>query len=161
VGAAGDLALGSWLLKAELARVDGLRAVALRGETASRVDVLLGLDYMGFADTVITLESVVRSLSDARPRLDNPLDNLEPHRVQTVLRYQRDLLRDRLQLVGLVSLFGPRGEEGGFVRATAEYTLNDRWSLLGGTVVYYAGDERLSHRLADNDRLFLQAKMSF
>lgn len=160
-GAAADLAYGNWLFKAEAAYFDGFEYVALPQQDVARIDGMLGVDYMGFPNTLITVESVIRHIRDYDDVLDNPVDNVKENGYQTIVRVQRDLLRDRLQVVGFLSVFGPRGQEGGFYRVTAEYDITDHLSVLGGVAIYYDGDDPLFDKADKNDRLFFQVNFGF
>lgn len=156
VGLAGDVTHGNWLFKWEAAYLDGFEFLATPDQELARVDVLLGLDYLGFPDTVLSLESVARHFPDYQDALDNPADQVNQTEYQTVLRMQRDFLRDRLHTVAYASLFRADGDDGGFLRTTAQYDLSDRLSIMGGVVFYYSGGYPLAEKVKDNDRVFFQ-----
>lgn len=161
VGIAANVALGNWLLKSEAAYFDGLEFFALPGEKKSRFDVLGGVEYSGFKDTVISLELVNRHIKDFHPILKDPPDSVQENAFQSVLRYSGDFLHDRLHLVMFASVFGVTGEDGALQRVSAEYDVTDAFSLKMGVVTYQSGDKVQFREIGDNDRLFMEARYRF
>ena len=144
VGFAGNVTHGNWLLKTELARLDG---IVLNGtvQARRRTDFLLGLEYSGLPDQTVSLEVVNRYLHGSAGTQEN--------RVQTAVRYQRDFHHGRLRAVVLNTTNGPGG--GGFLRASLAYDVRDALTLTGGVLVFHGGD------LDDRDRVFAEMKYSF
>jgi len=61
LGSALNIAYGSWLLKSEVAYINGLKYNSTQDEKA-RLDALVGFDYMGISDTVLSLEIANRHI---------------------------------------------------------------------------------------------------
>jgi hypothetical protein len=159
LGFATNVAIENWLLKAEAARFSGFEYDALPGETFSRIDSLLGVEYSGFSETTLTLEVANRHLPDYDKALQP--EGVEEDEWQSALRYQGDFMHDRLHLLALLSAFGRNLNEGGFGRYSLQYDLADALSLTGGIVDYSSGDKVPFNAIGDNDRLFLDLKYSF
>ncbi len=160
-GAAANIALGNWLLRWEAAYIDGLEFFAKPGDDRSRFDLLVGLEYSGFTDTTIALETVNRRIMDFDDALKASPDNAQKDEFQALLRYSADFLNDRFHLVFLASLFGLTGDDGAFQRISGEYDLTDDVSIKAGLVTYQSGDKASFRQIGDNDRIFLEAKYSF
>jgi len=63
-GAAFNQALGNWLLKSEVAYIDGFEFFNSPGKDYSRTDVLAGVEYSGFKDTTLSIEVADRQIND-------------------------------------------------------------------------------------------------
>ena len=55
---------GSWLFKTELAYFDGLKYTTTGDKSFTRTDALLGVEYKGIADTLISYDMVTRKIGD-------------------------------------------------------------------------------------------------
>jgi hypothetical protein len=159
LGAAGNVAYGNWLLKAEAAWFDGLRFFNIPDKRYSRTDLLLGVEYAGFKDTTIAVDIANRHLNGFDTPLQNSPDLLEDDRYQWALRVTRTFLNETLEVTLLASLYGLEGEDGAIERLSAEYDLTDSVKLIGGLVLYQDGDNY--DYIGNNDRLFLDVKYSF
>lgn len=144
VGSAVNVAVNNWLLKGEIAQLNGLTETSLH-----RTDSLLGIEYSGFTDTSLSLEIANRQLQDADDEW------------QTALRYSGDFLHARLHLLAVVSAFGERLDEGGFGRYSAAYDIADGVKLTAGVVTYQSGSKLPFGAYGDNDRIFVDLKYSF
>ncbi len=162
-GLAVNVALGSWLLKSEVARFSGLRFFNAPRETFVRWDGLLGLEYSGFTDTTLGLELAGRRIRDYDPRLAEFPDDTPRDVNQYVLSYRGSYLRETLDVVAVLSYFGREAEEGGIQRYQVTYELATALDLTGGVVLYTPGDGQNTRLVAaqDNDRVFLDLKWSF
>jgi hypothetical protein len=160
-GVAGNVALGNWLIKAELARLDGKRYAAAPGEKFSRSDALLGLEYRGFDNTSLSLERVLRHIHDYDSRLEAGPAGHDRNTWQSALRFSGDYWRDRLQLVALVTRWGYSLDEGGYTRLQGGYEL--RQALVGtvGVVLYHNAEREPFASYANNDHLFLRLEYDF
>lgn len=159
-GVAGNVAIGNWMLKAELALLDGIK-FSQTDETYTRTDLMLGFDYAGINDTTLSIESVTRHLLSYDALLKNMPDDTDETEGQVFFRYTGTFLREKLQLVALISLLGLNTHEGAFYRGSAKYELMDAMSLELGGIVYQSGDSRLSKVVASNDRVFMDLRYSF
>ncbi|MGD9364426.1 MAG: hypothetical protein PVH87_01935 [Desulfobacteraceae bacterium] len=160
-GMAAGLALGNWLIKTELAYLDGLEYFSLPGEKKERFDTLLGVEYRGLPNTSISLEAVNRHIDDFDSRLENSIDAAQEDEFQAMLRYSGDYRHDQLHLQALVSIFDPDGEGGSFERFSIGYDLNDAVAVTLGVVFYQSGDRREMRDIGDNDRVYIEFAYSF
>ncbi len=160
LGSAANFTFGSWLFKTELARLDNLKYNTTQDEK-SRWDVLMGMEYMGFKDTSISLEIANRYINNYEEQMINPADFVRENERQTALRITRSFNHDTLDVTWLVSLFGKDGNDGGFQRLWANYDINDALAANIGIVAYLGGDKPLLDALSKNDRLFVDLKYSF
>lgn len=160
LGAAVNMVFGSWLIKAEVAYWDGLKYSNISDEKP-RVDLLAGFEYMGFSDTVISLEIANRHIIDYDPLLANSPDSQRKDWDQYALRFTRDFLNDTLHLTAIFSSYGLFAEDGGFERFQLDYDLNDFIVLKGGVVFYESGDFPGFKNIDNNDRLMLELEYRF
>jgi len=162
-GVAGNVALGNWLLKSELAYFTGLRFFNVPQKTFARVDGLIGAEYSGITDTTLSFEASDRLLLDHQTALERAPD-LQPRDVnQYVISYRGSFLRQTLDALAVVSAFGRRGEEGTLQRYQLTYELATALELTGGFAVYTPGKGQnfLLQAARDNDRAFIILKKSF
>lgn len=159
-GAAFNIALGGWLLKAEAAHFDGLRFFNLPDQEFARLDVLLGFEYVPIPDSTISLEAADRMILDYRDELELPPDNTPRNVNQWVFSYRADLLRQQLHVILVAIFFGTQADEGSVRRYSATYDLFEAFSIGGGVVTYHPGNPILD-AARDNDRVFFDAKYSF
>jgi hypothetical protein len=160
-GAAGNVALGDWLLKSEAAHWRGLEYALAAGDTFDRTDVLLGVDYNGFDNTTITLESVLRHIHQYDERLGQGPVPRQRNTVETAFRYSADFLHDLWNVVIVATRFGEAMDEGGITRAQFSYELRQSLELTVGVVAYHSGAQWPFDAYSDNDRLFAELKYSF
>ncbi len=159
VGAGGNYTLGNWLLKGELAWLDGV-GFYNAGDT-SRVDLMAGVEYYGIEETVIALEVVDRRILDFQGAMRNAPDYAERNALELALRINVDLMNERLHLLGLGVVRGERAQDGAFVRLSASYDLHDALALSGGILIFAEGDDPPTSTWGDNDRLFAELIWDF
>ncbi|MGK7346548.1 MAG: DUF1302 family protein [Candidatus Nitrospinota bacterium M3_3B_026] len=160
-GAAGNFVTGPWLLKAEAAFVDGLEFYNAPGEKRSRLDMLLGVEYAGFSETMLGLDIVNRRLLDYDPKLYKIPDMVKEDTFQAAFRYQGDFWRDTLHVVALVSILGREAEDGAFERFSVEYDIQDALSATLGVMAYHSGESLFFRNIDGADRVFASVKYSF
>jgi len=160
-GVAANLAVGNWLLKGELARLDGKRYFAGPGEDFARTDALLGLEYGGFDNVTLSLETALRHLHDYEPGLGLGPTGVDQNTWQTALRFSGDYLRDRLELVLLAVRTGASLDDGGYTRTQLGYELRQALLATVGLVLYHGGKREPFASYADNDHLLLRLQYSF
>ncbi len=160
-GSTFNVATGNWLLKAEAAYFDGMKFFNAPGQTYSRTDLLVGIEYSGFKDTTISFEAVNRHINSFNDRLEQPPDEANKDEFQSALRIEKDFLNETLTFTLLASTFGLTGQDGAFQRFSAEYDLTDSVKITGGAVLYQSGDLTRNKNIGGNDRLFLEIKYSF
>jgi hypothetical protein len=161
VGSTVNIALGNWLLRGELAYIDGLEYFHRPDRKTSRVDLLLGVDYSGFTDTLIAFDVVDRRIHGWESSFRDAPDFTRRNSVEIAFRVQRDFLQDTLHVMLLAVGFGKELEDGSVVRLGVDYDVLDALSIGGGILLYQTGDLPPLSAFGRNDRLYLQAKYSF
>ena len=156
-----NVAVGNWLLKAEAAWFDGLEFTNTADEEFSRIDVMAGVEYSGFQDTTLSIETVLRHLKDYEDILKQPPDEVRENELQWAVRFTRTYINDTLTLTALASTFGAKVQDGFFERIAAQYDLTDAVEISGGVVFYQSGDTERFSRISDNDRVYFEIKYSF
>lgn len=158
LGSAINIAVDNWLLKGELAHLSGLQA-SMVGDDYARSDLLLGAEYAGFSDSMVSLEVVDRHIADYTQALEQA--GVKEDAIQYALRYQRDAMHDRLHLTLLDLRNGHDMSDGGFTRFSIEYELEDALAVTGGYIAYHDGETIPFSGIEDNDRLFAEIDYSF
>ena len=159
-GAAVNVLSGSWLFKSEIAHFEGLKYTSTPDQEFSRTDLLLGVEYNGIADTMISYDVVSRNVHSYDQRLLAEQSPLKKHNYQHALRFTTEFLNASLKANYLISLFGEKLDEGGYQRAWVEYDLADGITL-GGGIVDYIGGSILFDTVKNNDRVFADISYSF
>ena len=159
-GTAANVALGNWLFKSEAAWWSGLR-YSNTDDKKNRLDLLVGADYSGFRETMISIEYANRHIFDFDDSIALPPDGQKEDWNQIALRLTRDFLNDTLHLTMLVSSYGLFAREGGFERFQIEYDIRDNLTLTGGIVFYQSGDFPSFKEIGDNDRLLFKLEYRF
>jgi uncharacterized protein DUF1302 len=126
-----------------------------------RLDALIGFEYMGIADTTLSLELANRHIFDYETRMQYQADFVDKDEVQTALRATRSFANETIELTALVSMFGEKWEYGGFARVWVEYELMQAVNVNVGVVDYIGGDRPFMESIKDNDRLFADIQYSF
>jgi len=160
LGTAINVLNGSWLFKTELAYFDGLKYFSTGEEEFSRTDVLLGFEYNGIADTLISYDIVSRNFSAFNPRLNSEVIPLRKNDYQHAFRVSSDFINATVTVNYLISLYGEKLDEGGFQRAWVKYDLLDAVNINVG-VVDYIGGSTLFDLVEDNDMIFADIAYSF
>ncbi len=158
-GAAVNQAWGNHLFKSEAAYRRGLVFAPLPNEEFERLDGLLGWEYSGFTDAVISLEAANRHLYNHRDILEP--GGIERDEFAWAFRASRTFLNDTLTLLGVAMIFGADAREGSVSRFSSVYDLRDALELTLGAVFYEAGDHLRSAHLGRNDRVLAELKWSF
>lgn len=163
LGSAINIATGSWLLKSEVAYIDGIKYNNPTIDAKSRLDVLIGFDYMGIKDTVLSLELANRHIFDHEEIMSSVdgKDFVDENEYQTAMRATRSFANDSINASALVSMFGSSWEYGGFARIWVEYDLMDAVVANVGLVDYIDGDKPFTSAISDNDRVFADITYSF
>jgi hypothetical protein len=159
-GTALNVLSGAWLLKMELAYFDGLKYTATQKKEFSRTDALVGLEYKGIADTLISYDVSLRHINSYDNRLLEERVALEEDTYQHAFRVSSDFMNATLTANYLISLYGKKLDEGGFQRLWVKYELAEGLNLNVG-VVDYMGGSKLFDSIKDNDMLFADISYSF
>lgn len=169
LGSALNIAKGSWLFKSEVAHFQGLRYNATQ-EQKSRLDALVGFDYMGILETTLSLEIANRHIFEYEAQMANQTQGVVPDfvrrdEVQSAFRATRSFYNDTLETTIFASMFGHNWEYGGFVRASVDYALMDALHLELGVADFVAPksaqNRPMMEAISNNDRVFTQLRYSF
>ena len=160
-GVSGQVARGDWLFKGELAQVRGLRFFEPRPRRRSRIDAMLGVEYLGIPDTAISLEVANRRLAGFDPRLEAAPVFVRRNSLEASLLATRDFLHDSLHATLVALAYGAGARDGFLLRAELEYDLRDALSATLGLVLFQDGDLPPFAYLKDRDRIFVRVKYSF
>jgi len=160
LGTAVNVLSGSWLFKSELAHFDGLKYTLTPNKEFKRTDALLGAEYNGIADTIISYDVAVRKVHDYDARLSNEPLGLEEESYQHAFRVSSDFMNATVKANYLISLFGKSLDEGGFQRAWLKYDIADGIYANVGYVDYIGGSKRFD-AVKNNDMAFMDLTYSF
>ena len=159
-GRAFSLARGDMLYIGEVAYLTGLRFMNDYGQEYVRIDLLLGIEYGGLPETVISLDYVSRHLRHFTERLraspEAPLSSDNGIGCRVV----RDFMHDALRLEGLVLFHGVRGQRGSLQRIKASYDLLDNWTVIGGIMLFQGRDGAYAET-GDVARVFFEMRYDF
>lgn len=159
-GMSANLAMGDWLLKAELSRSGGHR-YANAENRKSQTSGLLGLEYMGFTNTTLTLECMETGIHGFVDAMKSAPDFALSTQFQTAFRFTQDRMHDRLELVAVIMALGVDAKEGLIERLSAAYDITDNFTLTAGCIFYQDGDEPLFDGIHKNNRAFLDFTYAF
>ncbi|MDF1877255.1 DUF1302 family protein [Sulfurimonas sp. SAG-AH-194-L11] len=169
LGSAFNIVKGSWLFKSELAYLNGLKYNSTKNEKR-RVDTLIGVDYMGVINTVLSLEVALRHILNYESQMSGLTaglvpDYVEENEMQTAIRVTHSMQNDTLNATLLLSTFGHNWQYGGFFRASLEYDLMDALVMNFGLIDYLdtsiKEDKPFIHAIRNNDKIFLDITYSF
>ncbi len=159
-GTAVNILKGSWLLKSELAHFDGLRYSSTGDREFKRTDGLIGAEYNGIADTIISYDVAVRNLHDYDNRLKKEPIETKERSYQHAFRISSDFMNATIKGNYLISLFGSKMDEGGFQRAWIKYDIANGIYANVGLVDYIGGSKKFDS-VSNNDMLFADITYSF
>jgi len=160
VGTAVNILKGSWLLKSELAHFDGLKYSSALDKEFKRTDALLGLEYNGIADTIISYDVALRNTDNYDDRLKNEPIEVKERSYQHAFRISSDFMNATVKANYLISLFGSKMDEGGFQRAWVKYDIKDGVYANFGLVDYIGGSNRFD-AVTNNDMIFTDISYNF
>jgi len=138
-GTAINILSGSWLLKSEFAYFD---------DKIKEQDGLLGVEYNGVSDTLISYDIALKKVDG------------EARRYQHAFRISSDFINATLKANYLISLYGSKMDEGGFQRAWVKYDISDGIFANIGVVDYIGGSKQFDF-VSDNDMVFMDLTYSF
>ncbi|MBE9568136.1 MAG: DUF1302 family protein, partial [Proteobacteria bacterium] len=153
LGFAGNVVSGSWLFKAESAFINDINYRST--DRKNRLDLLIGFDYMGIKDTVLSLELADRHIFDyeehmltltlEQAALQGTIpDFVRQDSLQLAFRSSYSFDHDNATVTYLLSLAGGNGAgdsfDGGFQRLWIDYKYTDAISLDAGIVDYIGGN---------------------
>lgn len=176
VGVSGNIVSGSWLFKAETAFIYDIDYRST--DRKNRLDALLGFDFLGIKNTVISLELANRHIFDYEDKMltltleqakaQNTFpDFVREDSLQLALRTSYSFNHDNATANYLALLAGGNGPgdsfDGGFQRLWIDYKYTDAVSLNAGIVDYIGGESLLPfyRAIENNDRVFVEIRYSF
>jgi hypothetical protein len=176
LGIAGNMVSGSWLFKAESAFINDINYRSV--DRKNRLDMLIGFDYMGIKDTVLSLELADRHIFDYEEHMltltleESAVQGTIPDFVrrdsfQLAFRSSYSFNHDNATVTYLLSLAGGNGPgdsfDGGFQRLWLDYKYTDAIALNAGIVDYIGGDSLIPfyRAIKNNDRIFAEVKYNF
>ena len=160
-GGALSISAGNFVWKAEAAKLRGLEYALVTDKIFSRTDILFGLEFSGWSDTSLTIESGVQHINDFDKRLEGLPDSELEDRFATSVSFAQDYLNQTLHLNLTGMMIGERGGDGGINRASLEYDVADAFSVKGVIMIYQPGENAFFQSLNENDRLFFEARYQF
>ncbi len=159
-GIATNIVISGVLLKAEIAYLNDL-AYNTTSQLKSRLDTLVGIEYMGFTNWVLAAEYAQRYISDYEAQMINAPDMVKETSTQLALRASYSFDHDNATINLLNNQFGDNGNEGGFNRLWLDYALNDQFDLSIGVIDYQSGSNIILNAIANNDRVFMSLRYQF
>lgn len=177
VGAGANYTFGSWLVKGEIAWLDGFRYTTCEPQPCDpvfggsrfltdadgswRLDAMLGLEYYGISETTIAVEVVNRYLDDHDNLVLSFPTLLRENSTTYAIRWTADWLNARLQTTVLALLFGYKVQDGVVLRFQGAYTLRDGLVVTAGMLIFEGGKLPPLDSYDSNDRVFVDIKWSF
>jgi len=167
LGAAGNFIRGAWLFKMEVAWLSDLQVFRYRrgqilpsSDDKDRIDSMIGVEYYGPDNLTIALEIVNRHLLN-EPTGPATLQLTPQSRFETALRISRPFFRERLNLTALAVGLGERFQNGGIVRFSVDYELDDAWNFETGILIFMGGPDQGLGSFESNDRVYAEIQYSF
>ncbi|MEA1890007.1 MAG: DUF1302 family protein [Pseudomonadota bacterium] len=175
-GIASNIVSGGWLFKAEAALINDINYRSTGRK--NRLDALIGFDFNGLKDTVISVELANRHIFNYEEKMltltlqeavaENTFpDFVRQDSIQIAFRTSYSFDHDNATANYLLSLAGGNGPgdsfDGGFQRLWIDYKYTDAVSLNAGVVDYIGGDGIIPfyRAIENNDRVFAEIKYSF
>jgi len=173
LGSAINIALGSWLVKSEVAYINGVRYNSTTDQK-QRLDTLVGAEYMGLKDVVLSIELANRHIFDYEEQMGRAKymgksvfkpDFIQENEVQTAMRVTRSFRNDSINTTVLLSMFGEKWQYGGFFRVSVDYDVMDAVVAHFGRINYIDTSEAdvrpFTRAIRDNDKVFADITYSF
>ncbi len=157
-GTALNLLSGSWLFKTEAAYWRDLRYTYTPEKKMQRIDGLIGVEYTGIADTMISYDIAVRHFIAYDQRLMQ--ENLEENTYQHAFRISTSFFNDTLHVNYLHTRFGLGLDHGGFHRGWVVDDISDAFSAELGFVDYFGGSASFD-QVKDEALVFMNFSYSF
>jgi len=159
-GIAQNFVNGSWLFKTEVAYFDGLKYSSTQEKKFMRTDALIGVEYNGMANTLITYDFSVRHLNNYDDRLLSEFNFLEKNTYQQAFRINSNFINETLHFNYLISLFGNHLNKGGYQRVWSQYDIKDNIHIDIG-VLDFIGGTTYFNKIKDNDMIFTNINYFF
>jgi len=167
LGSAANIVTGSFLFKSEVALLNGIKYNSTTDDK-QRFDALIGVDYMGIKDSVLSLEVANRHIFDYESQMGSVYlkpDYVQEDEVQTAIRLTRSFENDSINTTVLLSMFGHNWQYGGFFRASVEYDVMDAVVANLGVINYLSAakpeDKPFADAISNNDKIYADITYSF
>jgi len=161
LGIAVEKAQKYWLYKVEVSVKDGFEYYSLPDQKKKRLDLLVGADYTGLANTRLSLEIVNRHIFELDSEMAEWDDTPAIDSLIWAFRAARSFQREKLSLVFLVYAGGFTFSQGSAQNISAEYKVSDLLTVKAGYIFIQSGDNYLMRDMGDNDKLFLKLNYKF
>ncbi len=157
IGTSLSIARGNMLYIAELAHIRGHKFMNDYGRDYNRSDLLAGIEYSGWPDTLVSLDYVTRYLHHYDAILGSSPENPKRTDNQIACRISRHFYQDLLELEALLLLNGELGQRGAMQRFSVQYDITDNWRMKTGLQLYQARNGPLSS-IGDINRVFFELR---
>ncbi len=154
-GIAADLSSGNVVIKTETAYFTGIIAPNDPTATFSRINLLFGLDYSGFADTLFSVEAAYLSPYSFTRKLET--DPAQQKRWQLAIQVERIFARENISLRLSTFFAGFEKEWGGYEKFEIEYNISDYIEFTAGLLLF----QPVMEPLFADDRLFCRLTCRF
>ena len=156
-----NLVDNGFLFKTEVAHFDNIKYNETGGGKP-RTDVLLGVEYNGISDGLISYEIALRKIHDYEAVMYSQNNSyVIESQYQQALRFIQSYFNQTLNFTSALSVFGNQAQDGGSIRVELDYALDDELTISGGVIDYLAGDNPAINAFKDNDRIFAKITHSF
>lgn len=161
LGWAADVAAGSWLLKGEMAYIDGLEYAASGAARLIRYDALIGVEYSGMTDQTLGFEAVGRYIKDFPAAIGGAPDYKTEVESQLVIRHTANYRHDTLSSIVSGTFFSVDVKAGAIYQASLSFKPIDAWKLTAGIIVYVPGTAEYSKTIEKSDRIFIEIRYDY
>ncbi|MBV1869306.1 MAG: DUF1302 domain-containing protein [Gammaproteobacteria bacterium] len=176
LGVAGNVVSGPWLFKAESAFNAGINYRSTSDK--NRLDMLIGFDYMGLSDTILSFEIANRHIFGYESKMLNMTlqqasakntfpDFVRKNSLSMALRSSYSFDHSNATITYLLFLNGGslfRSDfDGGFQRLWIDYHYSDSITLNSGFIDYISRRSPVPfyQAIENNDRFFTEVQFSF
>lgn len=159
-GTALNIINGLWLVKVEAAYFDGLRFTSTQEKQFSRTDSLIGLEYSGVVDTIISYDFSLRHFNNYDTKLFDEPNLLDKNTYQHAFGVNSDFMNATLHINYLLSLYGVSMNKGGFQKILAKHDVTDRVSVEIGAIDYISGSVFFDE-IKNQDTIFMNITYNF
>ncbi|MBI9105038.1 MAG: hypothetical protein JEY99_21665 [Spirochaetales bacterium] len=160
-GGAAETALGPLILTLEGGYIHGFGFQADPDTEYSRIDLLGGVSWKAPLGISIAMEICLRHFPDLDETILMPFENAEQSSWESSLRLSRSFFHERLKFNVAAMLMGLEMENGGIIRADAEWELSDGFKAKITWADYLDGKSGMLKGAGDNDRILFSVTRSF
>jgi hypothetical protein len=119
------------------------------------------MEYSGFSEAIVSLETAIRHLLDYDSRLEQAPDEINENEFQWAFRITKEFLNDTLAVTLTAGSLGAMSNDGMSGRLDTDYDVTDAVSIRGGVVFFQSGDKERFQNIDAADRLFAVFKYNF